>query len=133
MRSPSNSPSTARLEHSSWRRWAAAKRVRRWAALPARPQGAVEIEGGADEREMREGLGEVPEPLTAGTALLGVETEVVRVAEHLLEHEPGLLEPGGVGAPGAGEGLDQPERADVERALLAAEPVHRLPWVVPVH
>src|SRR5262249_60490259 len=82
---------------------------------------------------MREGLREVPEPLAAGTALLSVETEVVRVTEHLLEHEPGLLEPGGVGAPGAGEGLDQPERADVERALLAAEPVHRLPCVVPVH
>src|SRR5262249_117372 len=72
-------------------------------------------------------------PLPAGTALLGVEPGVVGVAEHLLEHERGLPGPGGVGAPGAGEGLDQPERADVERALLAAEPVHRLPCVVPVH
>ena len=48
---------------------------------------AVEVVGGADEREVREGLREVAEVLAAWTELLGVQAEVVRVAEHLLEDE----------------------------------------------
>src|SRR5215213_107557 len=53
--------------------------------LPERP---VEVEGGADEGQVGEGLREVAQGLAAGTDLLGVEPEVVGVAEHLLEDEP---------------------------------------------
>src|SRR3712207_1249902 len=61
--------------------------------LPPLPERPVEVEGGADERQVREGLREVAQSLAAGTDLLGVEPEVVGVAEHLLEDEPGFFEP----------------------------------------
>jgi hypothetical protein len=54
----------------------------RLATLPERP---IEVEGGAYECQVREGLGEVAQRLAAGSDLLGVEPEVVGVAEHLLE------------------------------------------------
>ena len=54
-------------------------------------ESAVEIEGGADERQVRERLGEVAEVLRLGTELLAVQAQVTGVAEHLLEEEPRLL------------------------------------------
>jgi hypothetical protein len=48
---------------------------------------AVEADGGADEREMREGLREVAEELAARSDLLGVEPEMVRVGVRLFEDE----------------------------------------------
>ena len=53
-------------------------------------QPPVEVEGGADERQVGEGLREVAEVLAALAELLAVEPEVVGVAEHLLEVEPRL-------------------------------------------
>ena len=52
---------------------------------------AVEVESGADEGQVREGLGEVSQRLAAGTDLLRVETEVVGVTEHLLEDKPSFF------------------------------------------
>src|SRR5215469_2196469 len=79
---------------------------------------AVEVERGADQRQVGEGLREVA-LLLAGTAdLLGVQAQVVGVGEHLLEGQPCLVK-----SPGAGERLDVPERADRERSLLAAQAV----------
>src|SRR5713101_8587487 len=49
---------------------------------------AVEIEGGADERQVRERLGEVAEVLRLRAQLLTVQSQVIGVAEHLLEEEP---------------------------------------------
>src|SRR5262249_4915452 len=87
----------------------------------------VEAEGGADQREVRERLGEVSELLAARADLLGVEAEVVRVREHLLEGQPRLVHPAG-----ARERLDVPEAADRERPLVAVEPVRRRGRVVAV-
>src|SRR5829696_4738125 len=78
----------------------------------------VEVHRRADEREVREGLREVPELLSRRADLLREEPEMVRVREHLLEGVPRLLEP-----PGAGERLDVPEGAHRECALLPVEPV----------
>src|SRR3712207_111529 len=86
--------------------------------LPPLPERPVEVEGGADEGQVGEGLREVAQRLAAGTDLLGVEPEVVGVAEHLLEDEPGFFEP-----TRARERLDEPERAQVECPLLTHEPV----------
>src|SRR5262249_33650582 len=58
---------------------------------------AVEVDRGADQREVGEGLREVPEQLAGRPDLLRVEAQVVRVREHLLEHEPRLVEPSGAG------------------------------------
>src|SRR5262245_48173125 len=46
---------------------------------------AVQIEGSADQRKVRERLGEVAEVLRLGAQLLAVQPEMVGVAEHLLE------------------------------------------------
>src|SRR5262245_14661176 len=75
---------------------------------------AVEVVGRADERQVGERLREVPQVLAAGTQLLAVEADVVGVAQHLLEEEPGLLE---IARPG--DALDEPERAHRERPLPA--------------
>ena len=53
----------------------------------------VKVESGANEAQMREGLREVSQRLAAGPDLLGVESQVIGIAEHLLEDEPGLFQP----------------------------------------
>src|SRR5262249_30747942 len=94
--------------------------------LPRRPRGAtrgqgtIEVVRSADQAEVREGLREVAEMLTRGSELLGVEAQVVRIAEHLLEVVAGFFE-----LAGACEALGVPERADAERALFRPEPVVR--------
>src|SRR6266849_530983 len=49
----------------------------------------VEIEGGANQGKVRKSLGEIPQRLPAGPDLLGIEPQVVRVAQHLLKDVPG--------------------------------------------
>src|SRR5918993_5756489 len=78
----------------------------------------VEVDRGADQREVAEGLREVADLFAGRRDLLGVETEVVAVGQHLLEGEPRVVE-----AAGAGQGVDVPEAADREGALGAAQPV----------
>jgi len=51
-------------------------------------EGAVEIEGGADQRQVGEGLREVALLLTSTADLLGVQAQVVGISEHLLEGQP---------------------------------------------
>ena len=52
----------------------------------------VQGEGGVDQREVGEGLGEVAKLLAGQADLLGIEPEVVGVGEHLLEDEHGLVQ-----------------------------------------
>ena len=87
-------------------------------------QGAVQIEGGADQGQVGEGLGEIAKGLALGAGLLGVEAEVIGVAEHPLEDDAGLVELLRVGLAGAGQRLDQPEGAHVEGAFVAGESIH---------
>src|SRR5207245_7957595 len=61
---------------------------------------AVQVVGGADERQVGEGLGKVAEVLGLRAQLLAVQAQVVGVAEHLLEEESRLLQ-----IPHAGEAL----------------------------
>src|SRR5262245_39983736 len=67
-------------------------------------QPAVEIESGADERQMRERLREVAEMLRLKAELLAVEPLMIGVPEHLLEEKACLLQ-----VSHAGEALDVPE------------------------
>src|SRR5687767_11185526 len=86
--------------------------------LLAAPQGAGQVGGGGDQAEVGEGLGEVPQRLPGGAGLLGVQAEMVRVPEHLLEDEPRRAQPREIGfSRRADERLHQPEGADVEGAL----------------
>jgi hypothetical protein len=72
-------------------------------------------------------LGEVAERFARRADLLRIEPEVVRVAQHLLEDEAGLLE-----TSRARQGLDQPEGAHGEGPLVAVEAVRRGGHVVAV-
>jgi hypothetical protein len=48
-------------------------------------EGAIEVERGADQCEVGKRLREIPQRLPAVTCFLGVETEVVGIAEHALK------------------------------------------------
>ena len=77
---------------------------------------------------MGESLGKVSEGFPVRADLLGVEAEVIRVAQHLLEEEAGLFE-----SAGTGQRFDQPERADAEQSmepcLLTSATVCRSPMM----
>src|SRR5215468_11958636 len=81
-------------------------------------EAAVEIEGGADEGQVREGLREVAEVLRLKPELLAVQSQVTGVAEHLLEEEPRLVQ-----VAHAGEALDIPEGAHRKGAFCPSESV----------
>ena len=74
---------------------------------------------------MGKGLGEVAQALAAVAGFLGVQAQMVGVAEHLFENQPGLIQGLRVVAAGPAHGLHQPESADVERAFVAHQPVRR--------
>jgi hypothetical protein len=78
----------------------------------------VEVVGSADEGEVGKGLGKVAEVFTTWSEFLGIEPEVIGIAEGLVEQESGLLE-----IAGTGDALDVPERAHGEGAFVAAESV----------
>src|SRR5215471_2064065 len=87
----------------------------------------VEVDRGADQGQVAERLREVAKLLPGGADLLRIQAQVVGVGEHLFEDQPGLLQP-----PGAGQGVDVPERAQGERAFVAGQPVGGGGRVVPV-
>ncbi|MDQ1597161.1 MAG: hypothetical protein QOI70_585, partial [Microbacteriaceae bacterium] len=61
---------------------------------------------------MRECLREVADLLTVGRDLFGIEAEMIRVGQHLLEREPSIIDP-----PGSSERVDLQEGAQREGAL----------------
>lgn len=87
--------------------------------VPGLTQRSVEIERGANERHVGERLGKITECFAGGTGLFRVQPQMIRVTQHLLEHQPRVVEPRWSDAPGARERFDEPECTDVERALLA--------------
>src|SRR5688500_16326037 len=103
------------------------------AVVLATAEGAVQVGGGGDEPEVGEGLGEVPEGLAGGPGFLRVQPEVVRVAEHLLEDEARRAQPVEIRlSRRPHQRLHQPERADVEGALVPLDPVRAARHVVAV-
>src|SRR4051812_36897175 len=92
------------------------------------PKGPVEVESGADQGQVRESLREVTQSLAAWADLLRIQPQVVGVAEHLLEDEPGFIDPSR-----ARQRLYKPERAQAERPFLSRKAVYRLLDVVTIH
>src|SRR4029453_10196982 len=80
--------------------------------VAGRREPPVEIVGGADQRQMREGLRKVAEVLRPQSQLLTVKPQVIRIAKHLLEEETRLVK-----IAHAGYALDVPEGAYRERPL----------------
>ena len=75
---------------------------------------------------MGEGLREVAQGLPGRADLLGEEADVVGEREHLLEDITALAD-----AAGPGQRLDVPKGAEIERALLAVDPVGAVGLVAP--
>src|SRR5215831_14672469 len=86
--------------------------------VAGRREPSVEIEGGADERQMSESLRKVAKVLRLGPELLAIQPQMIGVPEHLLEEQPCLLE-----ISHAGEALDVPEGTHREGAFVSREPV----------
>ena len=81
---------------------------------------AGEVPGGVDEPNVREGLWEVAEhPLAVVVPLLRQQAHVVADGEQSLEDLEGL-----VVAPGHRQVVDEPERAQEERALTGRQAIH---------
>src|SRR5918992_1276265 len=99
---------------------------------PAGAEGAVEVERGADQRQVCERLREVPERLATLPSLLRIETEVVREAGHALEQEPRVVERAALGHRGPRQRLDEPEAAHVEGALAPRQAIAEVIGVVAV-
>src|SRR5215467_6110672 len=127
-------PGYRRLAHSvSSGRFARRRRPR--SSIPEYPadlSGAVvelvvEVDRGGDQRQVAERLWEVAQLLPGAADLLRIQPQMVGVGEHLLEDKPRLIQP-----PRAGQGVDVPERAQGEGALIPGQPVGGGGRVVPV-
>ena len=81
---------------------------------------------------MGKGLREIPQRFAVSAGLLPVETQVAGVAEHLFEHEAGLLQSLAVIPAGPRQRLDEPEGTDVEGPLLPIQSVGGLVHVVAI-
>src|SRR6185295_9691297 len=80
---------------------------------------AVEIESRADQSQMRECLRKIAQSFPAAAGLFRIQTDVIGIAEHLLEEQPGVVESDWVGVACTSQGLDQPERTHVEGPLAS--------------
>jgi hypothetical protein len=93
--------------------------------LPVSPLSAflkrmVQGVGGADEAEVGEGLGKIAEVFAFRPEFLGIESDMIGVAQHLFENEASLLR-----IASAGEGLGVPECANTEGSLHPRDPIGR--------
>ena len=76
-------------------------------------QAAIQIVGGADQGQMREGLRKISQVFAPWPQFLGVETEMVGIAESLFKEEPGLFQ-----ITRSPQAFDVPEGAHGKRALI---------------
>jgi len=81
-------------------------------------QYAVQIECGADQCKMSEGLRKIAQSLSLRTDLFCVKPEMIRITQHSLKHKPGLVELFRDSLTRSRKRLHKPERAHVESALL---------------
>lgn len=84
-------------------------------------QRAIEVEGCADQGQVAKGLRGVAQLLAAAGNLLGEHAQMVGEAEHVLEQVDGAHAVLWLVDAGARHGLDEPESAHAEGALLAAD------------
>jgi hypothetical protein len=77
-----------------------------------------------------ESLRKVSEGFASWTGLFSVKTKMVGIAQHLLKHEPGLIQTGRINPPRPGQCLYQPERTDVEGPLFSWQAIRGLFYIV---
>src|SRR5207237_8718809 len=81
-------------------------------------QAPVQLIRGAHQGEVGKRLGKVPQVFAAWPQLLGVEAQMVRIAEGLLENEAGLFQ-----VTSRRQARDIPKRAHRKGALLAYQAI----------
>src|SRR5579864_3690198 len=91
-------------------------------------QHSIQIESGADQREMGKGLGKVAQRLALRPCLLCIKPKMIRVSQHTFKQQPGLIEPFGISLTGARQRFYEPKGAHVEGSLLTGEPVNSGIW-----
>ena len=72
-------------------------------------QDPIEIEGGADQGQMRERLGEVSQCFAMVAGLFPVEAYMVGIPQHALEEQSRFIEPPSIFATGASKRLHEPK------------------------
>src|SRR6185437_4764823 len=87
----------------------------------------IQVQRGIDQRQMGEGLREVPLLLAGQADLLREQAQVVGIGRHLLESETRLFEP-----TRTSERIHIPVGSDRERTLMAEQTIWRSAWIVAV-
>src|SRR6202040_645575 len=96
-------------------------------------EGAIQVECGADQCEMRKGLRKIAKRLALRTCLFRIKAQVIRIAQHAFEEEPGLIEPLGMSLAGASQSLNEPKGTHVEGAFFARQTVDARLWRITIH
>src|SRR5678815_3721572 len=92
--------------------------------LIIRSESAIQVECGADQREMSERLRKISQRLTTGAGLFTIQAEVTAVSQHAFENQSGLLQLPFIRATRARHRFYQPERAHVESSFIPFQSVH---------
>ena len=96
-------------------------------------QRSIQIECGADQREVCKGLRKVVQRLALWPGLFRVKPEMIGIAQHPFKQQPGLIQFFGKCLACAGQGLYQPKRAHVESAFLARQSVDAGLWRIAIY
>src|ERR1700758_1429754 len=87
-------------------------------------QHAIQIECGADQRQMSEGLGEIAQRLALRPGLLCIKPKMIRIAQHAFKQQSGLVQPFWIRQACACQRFNQPKGAHVKSTFLARESVN---------
>src|SRR5579875_3120644 len=80
----------------------------------------IDVITGANEREMREGLGEISQCLSTWADFLSVEIDMIGVGKQLFQTETGLFN-----IASTRQRINEPEATDIKRAFCSREPIIR--------
>src|SRR5258706_12887873 len=93
----------------------------------------VQIAGRADQRKMGKRQGEISHGFAPMSDLFAIQTEMIRVTQHLFEQEACFLQSLRIVCTRARQRFHQPKRADVESSFRAAQSIGRLLDIVAEH
>src|SRR5258708_22949732 len=97
------------------------------------PQHAIQIECGADQREMSERLGEIAQRLALRPGLLCIKPKMIRIAQNAFKKQSGLIQPLGIRHACACQRFHKPKGAHVKSTFLARESVNTATRWIAIH
>ena len=104
-----------------------------WSATWPAVQCTIQVERGADQGEMREGLRKVSERFAASPYLFGVQPQMIGVSQHPFKQQPGFCQFRTIDSSCPGERFHQPKRTQGKRAFSPCEPICSGFAVVTIH